>query len=142
MQVNARAINDKVRLLAKLGDALIEAHNVGAFAAIETVLPWEQFATVVAEAKKLSREDGPDYATLAATNHAVLRRIGPLFLDAFGFKGIAGAGNLLRALDAMRVFYAGSRRTLPKDLPTGFIRRGWRAAVLRDSGVDAEPVPG
>lgn len=139
LQVNARAINDKVRLLAKLGEALIEAHNIGAdaFAAIETVLPWEQFATVVAEAKKLSREDGPDYATLAASNHAVLRRIGPLFLDAFGFKGIAGAGNLLRALDAMRVFYAGSRRTLPRDLPTGFIRRSWRAAVLRDSGVDA-----
>ena len=76
LQANARAVNDKVRLLVKLGDALIEARRTGsdAFAAIETVLPWDRFAAAVAEAKKLSRTDGPDYAALAAANHAVLRR--------------------------------------------------------------------
>ena len=138
LQANARAINDKIRLLARLGDALIEARNTGsdAFAAIETVLPWDRFAAAVAEAKKLSREDGPDYAALAAANHAVLRRVGPLFLDSFAFEGVSGVRLLLRAIEVIRVFYAGSRRTLPKNMPIGFIRRGWRPAVFRDNGVD------
>ena len=138
LQTNARAVNDKIRLLARVGDALIEARNTGsdAFAAIETVLPWDRFAAAIAEAKKLSREDGPDYAALAAANHAVLRRFGPLFLDSFGFEGVTGVGHLLRAIEAIRVFYAGSRRTLPKNMPIGFIRRGWRPAVFRDNGVD------
>jgi hypothetical protein len=42
----------------------------------------------------------------------------------------------LRAIEALRVFYAGSRRTLPKNMPIGFIRRGWRSAAFRDNGVD------
>jgi hypothetical protein len=139
LQTHARAINEKVRLLAKLGDALIDARSAGtdAFAAIEAVVPWERFTAAVAAAKGLTREDSPDYAALAASNHALLRRVGPLFLDTFTFQGIAGASSLLRALDAMRTFYAGSRRTLPKDLPTGFIRRGWRPAVLRDDAIDS-----
>ena len=47
LQADARAVNDKIRLLARLGDALIEARNTGsdAFAAIEAVLPWDRFAT-------------------------------------------------------------------------------------------------
>lgn len=138
-QANARAINEKVRLLGKLGDALIEARRTGAdaFSAIEEIVPWERFAAVVAEAKDLSREEGPDYGSLAATNHALLRRVGPLFLHAFGFRGIAATSSLLGALDAMRAFYAGTRRALPKNLPIGFIRRGWRPAVLRDGAINA-----
>lgn len=131
LQVNARVINEKLRLLAKLGEALLEAKATGA------VVPWDRFVAATEEAKALSHDDGPDYAPLATSSHALLRRVGPLFLDSFEFQGIAGASGLLRALDIMRVFYAGSRRTLPKDLPTGFIRRGWRAAVLRGDVIDA-----
>ena len=139
LQADARAINDKVRLLAKLGDALIEARraDADAFAAIETVLSWDRFTAEVAEAKRLSREDGPDYVALATASEAVVRRVGPMFLGSFDFKGIAGAGSLLRALDAMRGFYEGPRRIFPKTLPTGFIRRSWRPAVLRDGSIDA-----
>lgn len=139
LQANARAINEKVRLLARLGDALIEARRTAsdAFAAIKEVVPWERFAAAVAEAKHLSREEGPDYRALAVASHGLLRRVGPPFLEAFQFEGIASAASLLRALGAMRAFYAGSRRALPKDLPTGFVRRGWRPAVLRDGAVDA-----
>jgi hypothetical protein len=95
LQANARAVNDKIRLLARLGDALIEARNTGsdAFAAIETV-PWDCFAAAIAEAKKVSREDGPDYAALAAANHAVLRRVGPLFLAACRTGGLEICGEV------------------------------------------------
>jgi len=36
----------------------------------------------------------------------------------------------------MRSFYGGARRTLPQDLPTSFIRRSWRQAVLKDGKID------
>lgn len=139
IQANSRAMNEKVRLLARVGEALIDARGKGtdAFAAIEAVIPWEKFKAAVAEAGELTRDDGTDYAALAATNHALLRRVGPLFLDSFSFHGIAGVGALLNALALMRTFYAGSRRNLPKGLPTGFIRRTWRAAVLRGDGINA-----
>ncbi|AWK88574.1 Tn3 family transposase [Azospirillum thermophilum] len=140
LQANARSLNDKVRLLARLGDALIEARETGAdaFAAVGTVIPWDRLAEVVGEAKGLTRGDGPDYLALAAANHALLRRVGPLFLDAFVFQGVAAVAGLLRAVAALRAFYAGSRRALPKDIPTGFIRRGWRAAVFRDGAIDGQ----
>lgn len=140
LQTNARSLNDKVRLLAKLGDALIEARETGAdaFAAVGTVIPWDRFAEVVAEAKGLTRDDGPDYLAVAEANHALLRRVGPLFLDAFEFQGIAAVTGLLRATTVLRTFYAGNRRTLPKDVPTGFIRRSWRSAVFRDGAIDGQ----
>ncbi|MGF7176663.1 Tn3 family transposase [Azospirillum doebereinerae] len=138
LQNNARSMNDKVRLLVKLGDALIEARKAGidAFAAMDKVIPWDRFAEVVADAKGMTKDDGPDYLALAETNHALLRRVGPLFLDAFEFQGIAAVAGLLRAVATLRTFYAGSRRTLPKDIPTNFIRRSWRAVVLRDGAID------
>lgn len=140
LQTNARSLNDKVRLLAKLGDALIEARESGAdaFAAVSNVIPWDRFAEAVAEAKGLTRDDAPDYLALAAANHALLRRVGPLFLDTFEFQGIAAMTGLLRAIAALRTFYAGSRRTWPADMPTGFIRRSWRTAVLRDGAIDGQ----
>jgi hypothetical protein len=102
------------------------------------VIPWDRFAAVVAEAKGLTRDDVLDYLALAEANHALLRRVGPLFLDAFEFRGISAVAGLLRAITALRTFYAGSRRTLPKDIPTGFIRRSWRTAVLRDGAIDGQ----
>ncbi len=43
-QADARSINDKVRLFARVGDALIAAHDKkqDAFGAIETVIPWKR----------------------------------------------------------------------------------------------------
>lgn len=138
LQIDARAINDKVRLLARLGGALIEARDRGAdaFAAIDAVMPWERFTAEVAQASKLFQRNTQDFAALALASQAVLRRIGPLFLDAFVFEGVAGSANLLRGLDAMRTFYAGPRRKPQADLPLGFIRRAWRTAVLGGKSVD------
>ena len=139
LQNSARSINDKLRLLARIGDALIAARASGtdAFAAVDAVIPWDRFGDIVAETKGLIRNDGPDYLALAATNHALLRRMGPLFLEAFEFQGIGAVSGLLRAVTAMRAFYGSRRRSLPKDMPTGFIRRGWRATVLRNGAIDA-----
>lgn len=54
-QNNARSMNEKLRLLAKLGDALIEARKAGiaAFAAMDKVIPWDRFAEVLPDQPKL-----------------------------------------------------------------------------------------
>jgi hypothetical protein len=58
-QSDARAINQKVRLYASVGAAVIAAHdqNQDAFAAIAAVIDWERFCTSVAEAEKLARPE-------------------------------------------------------------------------------------
>jgi hypothetical protein len=62
-QSSGKAINDKVRLYGRVGQALIEAKLQGAdpFAAIESVLPWEAFASSVSEAQKLAQPEDFDF---------------------------------------------------------------------------------
>ena len=52
-QADARAINEKVRLYARVGAALITAQTdkQDAFGAITAVIPWERFCKTVAEAE-------------------------------------------------------------------------------------------
>ncbi|MBN6742463.1 DUF4158 domain-containing protein, partial [Acidithiobacillus sp. MC6.1] len=56
-QRSGKAINDKVRLYGRIGDALLEARKSGSdpFTAIESILPWEDFTASVTEAKSLAR---------------------------------------------------------------------------------------
>ena len=61
-QADARAINDKVRLYARVGAALIAARDgkQDAFDAIIAVVSWERFCTTVAEAMPgQALADGP-----------------------------------------------------------------------------------
>ena len=55
-QASGKAINDKVRLYGRIGQALLDAKRSGGdpFAAIETVIPWERFEASVGEALKLA----------------------------------------------------------------------------------------
>jgi len=140
MQQDARAVNDTLRLLADVGDALIEARAAGGDVAnaVGAVVPWERLPDVLAEARRLIRPVGPDYAVIATDSHALLRRIGPAFLAAFTFRGVRAVASLLDAADALKVFYAGDRRRFPEDLPRGFVRPGWRAAAVRDGAVDPQ----
>jgi hypothetical protein len=57
---DARAVNDKVRLLAKLGAALIEAKQSGTDldGAVAAAVGWDRLAASVAEANKLARPAG------------------------------------------------------------------------------------
>lgn len=139
LQQDAKALNDKVRLLGDLGEALIEAHVAGAdaFAAVAGVLPWADLATAVAEARALVRPDGPDHARIAKDNHALVRRIGPVFLAAFRFRAVPAAAPVLQATERLARFYVGDRRRLPTDMPRGFVPRRWRGAVVKEGTIDA-----
>lgn len=137
-QRDKRAINDKVRLFARLGETLIAARESGddPLAAVTAVIAWDRLAESVAQAKRLVRPDEPDYPAIAARGHPVVRGLGPIFLDAFTFRAVPAAAGTLRAIEAMRAFYASGRRTWPRNVPIGFIRKSWRRAVLGEGGID------
>lgn len=61
---SGESIQEKVRLFAQVGTALIDAKAQGqdAFAAIEALMPWEVFAQSVQEAQKFAMSR-PDYRT-------------------------------------------------------------------------------
>lgn len=58
-QADARAINEKVRLYARVGAALTTARDGkrDAYDAIAKVIPWERFRSTVAEAEALPRPE-------------------------------------------------------------------------------------
>lgn len=62
---SGKAINEKVRLYGKVGQALLEARESGTnpFTAIESVLPWESFIQSVTDAQKLAQPENFDFFT-------------------------------------------------------------------------------
>ncbi len=75
-QDDARAINEKVRLYAQVGAALIAAREAkrDAFAAIAEVIPWDRFRETIAEAEALARPDDFDAYQALPEHYAGLRR--------------------------------------------------------------------
>ncbi len=133
---DARAINDKVRLLAKLGAALIEARENGADLqeAVAAAIGWDKLAHSVDEAKRLARPDKADLPALAARAWPVLHRLGPLFLGSLRFHSVPPAAATLRAVEILRSIYESGGRKWPHSLPTSFLRPAWREAVLSADG--------
>ena len=131
---DARAANDKVRLFAKLGVALIAAKegNADLDSAVALSVGWEKLAASVAKAERLVRPDRVDLLALATRAWPVLRRLGPVFLDTFQLRAVPAAAATLRAVEQLHETY-GSSRKWPKSPPTSFLRPAWRDAV-RDSG--------
>ena len=129
---DARAVNDKVRLLAKLGTALIKAKADGGDldGAVATAVGWEKLAASVAEAERLARPDKADLPALATRAWPVLHRLGPVFLDAFKLRAVPAAAATLRAVELLHDAYRSGGRTWPESLPVSFLRVTWRGAVL------------
>ncbi len=81
-RASGKAINAKVRLYGRIGQALIDAKQSGrdAFAAIEAVMSWDSFAESVTEAQKLAQPDDFDFLHRIGESYATLRRYAPEFL--------------------------------------------------------------
>ncbi len=137
-QADARAINDKVRLYARVGGAVIAAHTgkQDAFAAITTVISWERFCTSVAEAEALARPEEFDAYEKIGEHYAAARRWSPAFLDAFTFEGVPAAASLLRAIEVLREANRKGSARLPKSAPTAFVRQRWAGYVLPGGEID------
>ena len=133
---DAKAVSDKVRLLVRLGAALIAAkkEKTDLDGAVASAVGWDRLAASIAEAEHLSRPNKMDLHILAGRAWPVLHRLGPVFLDAFRFRAISAGAATLRAVEALRDVYGSGGRTWPKSLPTGFLRPAWRNAVLDNEG--------
>jgi hypothetical protein len=124
---DGRAINDKVRLYAKIGKALIASKTDGsdAFAAIDTVIPWDRFVVTVAEADDLARSEDFDFYQSLGDRYAGIRRWAPAFLAALDFQAIPAAEPLIQAIKLLRDTNASGARALPKVVPTAFVKPRW-----------------
>ena len=137
-QSDGRAINEKVRLYARIGAALIAAHDKkqDAFGAIITVIPWSQFCTTVAEAKSLARPEAFDAYQDLSKHYTGIRRWSPAFLDAFKFESVPASASLMRAVEMLREANRTGVSTLTTSAPTGFVRQRWAPYVLPEGAID------
>jgi TnpA family transposase len=137
-QADGRAINEKVRLYARVGAALIAARDnkQDAFDAITTVIPWERFRTTVAEAETLARPEAFDAYQKLGEHYAGIRRWSPAFLATFEFEGVPASASLMRAIEVLREANSSGKSTLPKSAPTGFVRQRWAPQVLPGGAID------
>ena len=137
-QASGKAINDKVRLYGRIGQALIEAKQNGGdpFAAIEAVMPWDTFAASVTEAQTLARPADFDFLHHIGESYATLRRYAPQFLDVLKLRAAPAAKGVLDAIDVLRGMNSDSARKVPTDAPTAFIKPRWAKLVLTDDGID------
>ena len=142
-QADGRAINEKVRLYARVGAALIMARETeqDPFAAITAVIPWERFRASVAEAGALARSEEFEPYQMLGEHYAGVRRWAPAFFATFAFQGVPAAASLLRAIDMLRDMNEAARPKLPKSAPTGFIPERWARHVLPVGAIDRRFAP-
>jgi hypothetical protein len=141
-QQGGRAINEKVRLYASVGSALIVAREAPAdpYQAIEAILPWTKFVDSVAEAEQLARPARFDPLVLLATAFPRVRRYAPTLLDTFQFEGTTSCQPLLDGLTLLKELSTSERlRRIPHDAPIGFISPRWEPHVLSKTGVIDRP---
>ena len=137
-QASGKAINDKVRLYGRIGQALLDARQSEGdpFAAIEAVISWDAFKASVTEAQKLAQPESFDFLHLIGESYFTLRRYAPEFLDVLKLRAAPAAKGLLEAIDVLRDMNASGARKVPADAPTAFIKKRWSKLVLTDEGID------
>lgn len=137
-QASGKAINAKVRLFGRIGQALIEAKQSGRdpFAAIEAVMSWDAFAESVTEAQKLAQPEDFDFLHRIGESYATLRRYAPEFLDVLKLRAAPAAKDVLDAIEVLRGMNSDNARKVPADAPTDFIKPRWQKLVMTDAGID------
>lgn len=137
-QASGKAINAKVRLFSRIGQALIEAKQNGGdpFAAIETVMSWETFAKNVNEAHKLAQPEDFDFLHHLGESYATLRRYAPQFLEVLKLRAAPAAKDTLDAIEVLRDMNNNNLRKIPTNAPISFIKKRWEKLVINDAGID------
>ena len=137
-QASGKAINDKVRLYGRIGQALLDAKEKGAdpFSAIESVIGWEAFTESVKDAQQLAQPEGFDFLHHIGDGYATLRRYAPEFLAVLKLRAAPAATGVLEAVVVLRKMNADNSRKVPADAPTHFIRKRWAKLVIAGSDID------
>ena len=138
LQQTGKLIQSKLKQYATVGQALLNARESGEdpWAAIEDVLPWQEFINSVEETRFLSRKDNFDPLHLITEKYSTLRKYVPRMLSALQFRAAPAAMKLSDALDTVREMYRKQLRKVPSSAPTGFIPESWRKVVITSNGID------
>lgn len=138
LAADGRAVNEKVRLYAKVGKALSASKEEKSdpFAAIEAILPWEAFTESVEQADQLSRDEAFDALELITDYFSTLRKYSPSFLEMFEFRGAPVTQPVLEALDVLRNMNRIGARKVPADAPMAFVPTRWSRSVGVGDSVD------
>ncbi len=135
---SGKSINDKVLLYGRIGKALLAAkeNDSDAFAAIESVISWDDFIASVNEAQKLAQPTDFDFLHLIGDQYATLRRYAPEFLSVLHITATPAAQSLLDGIEIIRSMNADNLRKMPANAPRAFIKKRWKKLVLNDEGLD------
>lgn len=133
---HGKAINEKVGLYAKLGNALINAKENGEdpYEVLEEMMGWERFVASVAEAEGLAMPANFDYLDFLEAGHAHVRRYAPALLEAFDFQAAPSAKPLLEAVEVLKEMNEKNKRKVPEDAPVSFVKPRWRDHVVGSEG--------
>ena len=137
-QTDGKSINAKVRLYGRIGQALIDAKKMNSdpFAAIESVISWDDFTESVTEAQQLAQPEDFDFLHLIGESYATLRRYAPEFLNVLTLRAAPAAQGVLDAIVVLRKMNAENIRKVPADAPMGFVKKRWGKLVKTDAGID------
>ena len=105
-------------------------------AAIDRESDLTAFARCLAEVETLTASDMTGNKADLIGKYATVRTFAPALLGQFIFRGGGSVAGLLKALAIIADLYRTGKRTLPRILPTGFVKRAWRPFVFKDGGVD------
>lgn len=135
---SGKAINEKVRLYWRIGNALLDARKSGGdpFAAIENVIPWDAFTHSVTEAEKLARSEDFDYLQGIGDGYPQIRRYAPAFIKSLQMQAAPAAREILDAVETLKTLNASNARNVPETAPAGFVRKRWRNLVFTANGTD------
>ncbi len=137
-QKDGKAINEKVRLYAQVGKALIEAKESeqDPFESLQSIISWEQFVRTVEEAEQLAQPIEFDYLDLLDNHYGHLRKYAPRLLENYVFKASGPSESLLQALHLLKEMNESKRRKIPEHAPTDFVKPKWEKHVFKVNGID------
>ena len=137
-QKSGKAINDKVRLFWRIGNALMEAKETGEdpFSAIESIITWDEFTQSITEAHRLSTSESFDYLYLVGNYYPQIHRYTPALIEALELRAAPVAVEILQAIHLLKKMNSENIRKLPMDAPTGFIRKRWKDLIFKADGID------
>jgi len=138
-QKDGKAINEKVRLYARVGKALIEAkeENLDPFESLQSIISWEQFIQTVEQAEELARLVEFDYLDLLDNYYGQLRKFAPRLLKTYVFQASHASQSLLQAIELLREANDLKKRKIPEIAPTNFIKQKWTKHIFKEDGIVA-----
>jgi Domain of unknown function (DUF4158) len=135
---SVREVQKPLKDVSKACHAILDARRSGEDIglAVERAIQWPGFAASVEAVDALIAPDVTDGKIELLQRYPTIRKMAPLFLLTFTFRGHAVSAGLLRALSVIAALYRAGKRALPENAPIAFAPKGWVPLILRDGKLD------